>query len=106
MPLSLATKLIIFAILLVVLYFVFKYFFEIDLLEMIWLSLMEAIQSIEWSLTALVLTFVFSGIMWAIMWKNPIWVDSTFFTPTYKIILSILLPLIGYPLAVSSLNKN
>lgn len=51
------------------------------------------------------LTGVLSAVMIAVMWFNPIWKDSLAFTTGTKILMSIVLPVIAYPLVHKQLNK-
>ena len=104
--LTLWMRLGIFVVILVIAYFILRHF-EIDPVIGFW----EAISGMEWNLKALILTLLFSSIMIAIIWKTPMWAtpETYRFTqvtgPPMKILISILLPIIGYPLAVSALNK-
>ncbi len=99
-------KLVIFGVILVIGYFVLRYY-EIDPFTAMW----ESIADLEWNLTALILTIVFSAIFWAILWKTPYWATTyggslLFITGLpAKLFMTIMLPVIGYPLAVRSLNK-
>ncbi len=100
--LAISIKIIIIIVLMIVTYFLLKFFMDIDLIE----EMVGSIKDIEFNWTALILTLVFSSMMWAIMWMNPIWKASTAFGTPSKIFLTIALPIIGYPLAVRSLNKQ
>ena len=105
--LTLWVKLGIFVAILIIAYFVLRYY-EMDPIMGFW----ESISGVEWNPVALILTLSFSALMWAIMWKTSWWAAPTEayrFTLVYgvpmKTLISILLPIIGYPLAVRSLNK-
>ena len=100
-------KVTIFILILVISYFVLKHF-DMDPVMGFW----EAITEIEWDLTALVLTFIFSSLVLAFIWKSPMWATPeipyrlTQITGIpMKILMSILLPIISYPLAVRARNK-
>ena len=93
-------KLTIAAIILVVGYFILRYY-EMDPIVGLW----NAVSQMEWNPTALVLTLMFSALLWAIIWKSPMWVDSTAFGTPSKIFLTIATPIVGYPLAARALNK-
>lgn len=101
LEISIGWKLGILFIIIIILYFLLKYLFDVDVLE----EIAESISGIEFNMTALILTFLFSGVIWAIIWINPLWVNSTAFGPGSKIFLTIALPIVGYPLAIRSLNK-
>ena len=98
--LTMEIKLGIFVAILVIGYFVLRHY-EMDPVVGLW----EALSSMEWNPTALVLTLLFSALLWAIMWKNPMWVNSVAYGTGSKIFLSIATPIVGYPLAVRALNK-
>ena len=106
MEITLWIKVTIFILILVIAYFVLKHF-DMDPVMGFW----EAITEIEWDIKALVLTILFSSLMWAIMWKTSMWATPEIYRATQitglpmKTLLSILLPIVGYPLAVRSLNK-
>ena len=92
---------IIFIVILIVGYFVLKYY-EMDPVVEMW----ESITEMEWDPVVLVLTLLFSSIVLAFIWKSPMWttpIEPYRFTDItgipMKILLSILLPIIGYPLA-------
>lgn len=104
---SLWIKLAIFLVVLIIAYFILRRF-EMDPI----ISLFEAVTELEWDLKALILTLLFSSLMWAIMWKTSMWAtpeEAYRFTRIngmpMKMLLSILLPIIGYPLTVRALNK-
>lgn len=104
--LSIGIKIGIFAAILTVGYFVLRYY-ELNPILSFW----ESISEVEWDIKALILTVLFSSMMWAIMWKTSMWATPETYRFTQvngipmKILISILLPIIGYPLAVRSLNK-
>ncbi len=107
MEITVWMKLAIFVVILIIAYFVLRYY-EMDPVLGMW----EAVSEVEWDITALVLTIGFSSIMWAIMWKTSMWAtpeEAYRFTQItgvpMKVILSVLLPIIGYPLAVRARNK-
>ena len=106
MEINLWIKVSIFIVILIIAYFVLRHL-EMDPIVGIW----EAISGIEWNLSALVLTLLFSSLMLAFIWKSPMWVTPETYRFTQitgtpmKILMSILLPIIGYPLAVRALNK-
>ena len=98
-------KLLIFFAILVIAYLVLRYY-EMDPLVLV----QEAISDIEWNITALILTLIFSFLLLAMIWKAPWWSKECVRTfcitgVPAKIVMSILLPFIGYPLAVRALNK-
>ncbi len=101
MEFSLTIKLIILFAVIVIMYLVSKYWMDYDLLEVI----RESILELEFSITGLVLTILFSSVMWAIIWGNPLWVNSIAFGFWHKLFLTVALPIVGYPLAVRALNK-
>ncbi|KKL68214.1 hypothetical protein LCGC14_2127180 [marine sediment metagenome] len=105
--LTIEIKLGIFVAILVIGYFVLRYF-EIDPIVGTW----EAVSEMEWDPKALILTLLFSVLVLAFIWKSPMWATPeeayriTKITGVpMKTLLSILLPVIGYPLAVRALNK-
>ena len=106
MELTLWMRVGIFIAILVIAYFIMRYF-EIDPIMGFW----ESISGMEWNLKALILTILFSSLMLAFIWKSPMWITPEVcrFTkvtcPPMKILISILLPIIGYPLAANALNK-
>lgn len=102
MVLTLGFKIGIIAVVIIVIYFVLKYFFEYDLLVEMW----ESISGIEFNITALIVTLVMAIFMYAVIWLNPFWVKSTFFTFEKKLFLTVAFPIIGYVLAVRGLNKE
>lgn len=98
--LTVEIKIGIFVAFLIIGYFILRYF-EMDPIVGFW----EAISGLEWNLTALVLTLLFSSMMWIMVWKSPIWVNSTAFGTGSRIFLTVALPIVGYPLAVRALSK-
>lgn len=100
-------KLIIFLVLLIVAYFVLRQY-DLDPL----VALGESIQEMEWNMTAVVLTLLFSAFIWVILWKTPWWattyggdiLDVTGLPA--KLFLTLGTPVFGYPLAVRSLNRE
>ena len=96
----------IFILMLIIAYFVLRHY-EIDIIMDFWESLSE----IEWNPKALILTLLFSALVLAFIWKSPMWATPEVcrFTKInclpMKTLLTILLPMIGYPLAVKALNK-
>ncbi len=101
------TRVIIFIVILIIAYFILRYY-EMDPILGMWESLSE----IEWDPKALILTLLFSSIVLAFIWKSPMWAtpeEAYRFTKItgipMKILLSILLPIIGYPLANRALTK-
>ncbi len=104
--LSLWVKLGIFIAILIIAYFILRYY-EIDPIIGFW----EAISGMEWNPLALILTILFSALLLAIVWKTPMWATPEVCRFTrinclpMKTLISILLPIIGYPLAVRALNK-
>ncbi|KKM18815.1 hypothetical protein LCGC14_1661910 [marine sediment metagenome] len=65
-----------------------------------WLTEIE----IDWP--TLVLTIILSGVMIAIMWFNPLWQESAAFPTKTKILMSVVLPIIAYPIVYRQLNKD
>ena len=105
--LSLGIKVGIFAAILVIGYFVLRHL-DMDPIISFW----ESITEMEWNVTALVLTILISAIMWVIMWKTSMWATpetayrfTTITGVPMKLLISIVLPIIGYPLAVRALTK-
>ena len=105
--LTLWMKVSIFAVILVVTYFILRHY-DMDPIRGMW----ESITEMEWNLKALILTLLFSVLVLAFIWKSPMWATpelpyrSTQITGIpMKTLLSILLPIIGYPLAARALNK-
>ena len=103
----------------VIAYFVLEYFWEINYLEIAWESITDigsAFTEIEWNPVALSLTIIFSSIIWFILWGTSWWdtiplsecgrilICLTSFP--HKIFFTIGTPLLGYPLALRSLNKD
>ena len=99
--LTLGIRLIIFVLILVIGYFILRHY-EIDLVMIVW----ESISELEWNPTALVLTLLFSALLWAMMWKSPLWLNSTAFGTPSRIFLTIALPIVAYPLSVRALTKQ
>ena len=64
-----------------------------------WLTEIE----LDW--TVLLLTVIGSGAMIAVMWFNPMWQESAAFPTSRKILMSIILPIIAYPLVHWQWNK-
>ena len=107
LELTLWIKVVIFVVVLIVGYFILKHY-DMDPAVVFWESLTE----IEWDPKALILTLMFSAIVLAFVWKSPMWAtpeEAYRFTKItgipMKVLLSILLPVIGYPLAVRAGNK-
>ena len=100
--LSITVKLIILFAVIVIVYLLLKFYMDYDLLEVIW----ESISGLEFNWTALVVTLVLTLFMWAVIWLNPIWIKSIYFTFGRKMFLTIAFPIIGYVLAVRGLNKD
>ncbi len=65
-----------------------------------WLTEIE----IDWP--TLVLTVALSSVMIAIMWFNPLWQESLAFPTKTKILMSVVLPIIAYPIVYRQLNKD
>ncbi len=99
--LSLTVKIIIMVVVAIAGYLIMKYAFDYDILLELW----EGLINFELDAKALVLSVVFSIAMWLVIWLNPFWVNSTFFSPGYKIFLTVALPVVGYPIALRALNK-
>ena len=106
MELNLWTKVAIFIVILIIAYFIMKHF-DINPLMEFW----ESISGLQWNLSALVLTLLFSSLLLAFIWMSPLWATPETYRLTQitgipmKILMSILLPIIGYPLAARALNK-
>lgn len=105
MELTLTTRLILFAVILIAIYFGAKHFLDIDILEFVWLTIVESIKDVEWSLIAFITTIVFTAIMLTMIWKSPLWVNAVYFDTTKKLILSVLFPIVAYPISVRAWNK-
>jgi len=58
---------------------------------------------IDW--TAVGLSLALSTIPWYIMWKTQMWQDSVSYTTTKKIMLSAVVPIIGYFIVKWQLSK-
>ena len=110
MEFTIGLRLLAFAVFMIVLYFVLKYY-DIDFLEMVRDFFADIFESFEWNVVGVVLTLLFSAIMWGFLWLTPWWATTdcgTVFCVTglpAKIIMSVLLPIIGYPLALRALNR-
>ena len=106
MEINLWTRVGIFIVILIIAYFVLRHL-EMDPIVGLW----EAITGMEWDLTALILTFIFSAFLLAFIWKSPMWATPETYRVTQitgvpmKILMSILLPIIGYPLAARARQK-
>ena len=106
MEINLWTKVGIFIVILIIAYFVLRHL-EMDPIVGFW----EAITSMEWDLTALFLTIIFSAFLLAFIWKSPMWATPETYRVTQitgtpmKILMSILLPIIGYPLVARASKK-
>lgn len=94
--------------LLIAQYFVLRIFFDFDELDVVKESFFE----IEFQIVPLILTLVISAIFWAILWGTPWWATnyacgrwSCVNGPIMKVVLTVLLPIVGYPFAVRSWNK-
>lgn len=93
-------KLAIMFVVLVVAYFVLRYF-EMDPFVALW----EGLTEVEINMAVLVVTFVISGVLWLIIWKNPFWVNSTAFGTPSKIFLSVAAPIVGYIFGLRAWDK-
>ena len=106
MEINLWTRVGIFIVILIIAYFVLRHL-EMDPIAGFW----EAITGMEWDLTALILTFLFSAFVLAFIWKSPMWATPETYRFTQitgipmKILMSILLPIIGYPLVARARQK-
>jgi len=106
MEINLWARVTIFIVILIIAYFVLRHL-EMDPIVGLW----EAITGMEWDLTALILTFIFSALLLAFIWKSPMWATPETYRVTQitglpmKILMSILLPIIGYPLAAKARQK-
>ena len=100
--LSITAKLIILLIVIIGIYLILKFWLDYDVLEVLW----ESITELEFNWTAVIITLAMTLFMWAVIWLNPIWIKSTYFTFGKKMFLTISFPIIGYILAVRGLNKD
>lgn len=100
MALSFELKIGIFVLLVIIIYFVLRYY-DMDPLVATW----ETISEIEWNITVLILTLMISAIMWAVIWTNPFWVNSVAYGFKSKVFLTIVVPIVGYFLGLRAWNK-
>ena len=100
--LSITVKLIILFAVIVIVYLLLRFYMDYDILEVLW----ESITELEYNLTAVIITLALTLFMWAVIWLNPLWIKSTYFTFGKKMFLTITFPIVGYVLAVRGLNKD
>lgn len=95
-------KIIGIVVVIIIAYFLAKIYLDYDFIEVIWESMTEL--EIDW--VVLGLTLLFSAFWIYIMWGTSLWQNSTYFTTGKKLILSIAIPIVGYPIAYRAWNKE